>query len=179
VDHEINRLIATNQAIAELIAREGDDESNARIVIAFGHPLPVSKPVEAALAHHSEGSSIKGSSPGIGEVEIEEGEKKREYSYGTEKGRVGNYRLWKPEQGVICFHHFWASDLTTAADEKSLPPTYYLGYNPKTMDLTFFGAEEDHHWFSLGWLHVFRVHLKVLIGERKRTFLHVYLRIKN
>lgn len=157
-----------NAAIEKLIARSEDSRAAAQIVIQYGDGLRTSArfQVEASSSKTSRGPKVFGYSPGHGNVTIEDKEKEetQEFVFGVYKDRVGHYRLWKVGQGLLSFHHFWKSGLTTRGSSGSDPDVYRLGYDQQSLLFTFLGIERARIIFNLGFLQIHFRYLEPILG---------------
>lgn len=171
--------MVVNAAIEQLIARNDDCDNAARIVIAYGSKLRCSKSFifEYNTKANNSKESTSGYSPGHGEVTVqnEEREKHLEGGFGIYKDRVGHYRLWKDSEGLIKFHHFWKSGITTKNPEDDGPDEYHLGYDPKSTEPRYFGVARRQIIFSV-WLgltfKITRGYLDVIHGTLKKNHLY-------
>lgn len=151
----MNERMLVNAAIEKVIAVADDDGSSARIVIEYGSKLKQAGllQVERTKISGPSGGGISGVSPGYGKVDFNQGDTDNsesvESNFGIEKDRVGYYRLWKEKDGLLKFHHFWKSDLSTEGSDGEKPNEYWLGYCPITLDPKFFGVVQTRWVFSI------------------------------
>lgn len=140
--------MAVNTAIEKLIARADDDGQAAEIVIRYGSKLKQSGlfEVQTSIKSNSSGNSVSGYSPGHGEVTVQDSEREKhiEKNFGVYKDRIGHYRLWKTAEGGLRFHHFWKSDMTTMGIDGKEPQEFYLGYDQRSLALTYLGLRHKH-----------------------------------
>ena len=125
-------------AMERLIARDENWRDAARVLIAYGNTLKIEGTflAEGNMPRIGGGGSITGYVAGHGDVRIEdqnEGEAKK-FSIGVKKDRVGHYRLWKVKEGVLAFHHFWKSTITTQGDDDTKPEECRLFYDTKSLE---------------------------------------------
>ena len=136
--------MAVNAAIERLIAQTDEDGEAARTVIAYGAKLKRSKAIQIRYSSDAQsgGDSVSGYSPGHGDISIEDKERSehKEWSFGVYKDRIGHYRLWKESEGLLKFHHFWKSDITTKAPDDAGPDQFHLGYDQASQELRYLGV---------------------------------------
>ncbi len=169
---QANDRIAVNAAIEKLIQRHDPLEPHAHVVIKFGSTLRKSSMVSVEYCKRaSSGDSISGCTPDQGEVTIKDSEcqKEKEISIGIHKERIGYFRFWKLAEGVLAFHHFWKSSLTTVSMDEIEPDQYCLGYDPETLDFEYFGMwgqKKIVFRIWLIWWFIFRVqHMEQIYGK--------------
>jgi len=166
---EITRM-DVNAAIERLIMRSEDSEHAARIVIRYGDKLRSSWPFQySSTKTTTRSDAASGYAPGVGNVTVksEQSEEQTEYVFGVYKDRIGYYRLWKQGEGLLCFHHFWKSGLTTRG-QGSDPETYRLGYDPESLEPEFLGVERVRVILRIGAFEFFRVYLEPVLGTIKK-----------
>lgn len=164
--------MAVNAAIEMLIARADDDGDAARVVIEYGSKLSGSGKFQIEVTSHtkSSGNKVTGVTPGQGNVTIEnkEREKHTEWAHGVHKDRIGKFRLWKEVDGVLKFHHFWKSSITTASSTTEQPDEYSLGYDPTTLEPRYLGVMRRRllstFWFIFR-IRVIELYLEPIYGE--------------
>jgi hypothetical protein len=147
--------MAVNAAIERLITRVDEDSEAARIIVSYGSKLKKSGSIqmEANSSTKSSGSEVSGYSPVQGEITIKdkEHEEQKEWSFGVHKDRVGYFRLWKEGEGLLKFHHFWKSSITTKSIDDDGPEEYHLGYDVVSFDPKYLGVRRKRVVFTL-WL---------------------------
>lgn len=164
-----------NAAIEKLIARSDEDGQAARIVVEYGSKLKKSGKVKIEYLSNtkSSGDEISGYSPGQGEITIKdkEREEQKEWAYGVHKDRVGYFRLWKEKEGLLQFHHFWKSSITTKSIDDEGPDEYRLGYNPTSLEPKYLGILRKRVVLTL-WLgitlEISRYYLEQVYGKVPR-----------
>lgn len=168
-----------NAAIEVLLTSEDPHETDtaAREIIVFGDPLP-----EKSVDWEYKSAPLfrwpkwfQGNAAGVGDVNLTEDQKKDEVvRYGTKKERIGHYRVWKLEPGVIKFHHFWKSSLTTESNNEERPDEYYLFYDPPTQAPSGLGKEfvkKTYSWKFLGRRFVFRkLGIEMIFGRATPSY---------
>ena len=162
--------MAVNAAIEKLIAQDDEDGEAARVVIEYGDSLQTSGRIQISRSRHtkSSGSEVSGYSPGHGKVTVkDEGkEEHTEWDFGVHKDRVGYFRLWKEQNGLLRFHHFWKSGITTASMTQ-LPDVYHLGYEPESLEPNYLGIERKStilkFWLGVT-IEVHKTYLEPLYG---------------
>lgn len=130
---------------------------SARMVVDYGQSLEVQGQTEVQFASKSKDNedSTTGFSPGHGNVTItpseNKGGKPKAFS-NIVKERVGHYRIWKPVEGSIKIHEFWASGIATQSS--SMPvQKFTLRYNPKSLEfLSLFFDKDDEESFRSFWI---------------------------
>ncbi|MEK7612214.1 MAG: hypothetical protein AAB407_02645 [Patescibacteria group bacterium] len=148
--------IAVNAAIEVLISQNDENGEAARTVIAYGSELQRSGFVtfESVKSTKSSGKKMSGYSPGHGDVPIQDQERKerKEWQFGIHKERIGYFRLWKEDEGELCFHHFWQSSIATKSCANRDPDVYVLGYETTSLQMEYFAIERlKTIWtFSIG-----------------------------
>jgi hypothetical protein len=161
-----NRL-ETHQAIEIAMQTEDDDECRRALqtIIRYAQPISASKSSLVIIRNTKEKNSFTGHTSECGDVQITDPSpiKTREWRFGGDKDRVGHYRLWKPREGSLRFHHFWASDATTLRRIGGKASVYTILYDAKTLEPTCLGVHEPYRmrefkFFSLRLgLYVLRV----------------------
>ncbi|HXK38385.1 MAG TPA: hypothetical protein VJ579_04950 [Candidatus Paceibacterota bacterium] len=183
MDPVVDKLML-NAALERLIAGEDSDCSAMRTIIAYGDTLDKEKffALESSVTTKSGGDAISGHTAEQGNVSIEdkEAETHKEHSYGIKKDRVGHYKIWKSGEGLLKFHHFWKSDLTTQIEAEDRPEVYHLGYDPKTFEPEHFGYEHESTIFIFWLLLWFRIKvasLELLFGKEKAKYRSLRIHI--
>lgn len=120
---------------------EGTDVAEAaKTIVEYGSRLPVanSNTFTGKLITTKQGPSVHGYAAGHGETEIPRQEEttEKEWEFGVHKERLGYFRLWHHSSGVIAFHHFWKSSLSTRGDE-SKPPEYRIRFDPQNLNILY------------------------------------------
>lgn len=129
-----HKKLELNSAIETMIAGNDHDATAAATIIAYGATLNAQS-IEWSIQSTWRNFPrwLRGFVPGVGNVDLkDERENMVTHEFGTRKERVGYYRIWKKREGLIRFHHYWASDTTTKSDH-SRPTDYYLFYAPQDL----------------------------------------------
>ncbi len=149
-----NRL-ETHQAILTALETDDPDERTEalRDIIRYAVSLPVSGKYEAvAYRIPKDDSAVTGHTEEMGDVTIhEESDKPNVWGHEIQKDRVGHYRLWRPESGVVIFHHYWASDITTAVS-LDRPNEHVIFYDHLSLEPTCFGTYEPDRLVEINLL---------------------------
>lgn len=172
--HSVVDKLMLNAAIERLIAREDDDCSAMRTVIAYGSKLSRGNHAsfEGSLDLKSSGDAVSGHTAEQGNVTIEDKDKEvhKECAFGIRKERIGHFKIWKEREGLIMFHHFWKSDIATQVEKEDMPEVYHLGYDEKTFEPEYFGYEHARTiflcWFLL-WIRFKWFGLKLIYGKEQ------------
>jgi hypothetical protein len=138
----IEERILVGAALYKIATGADEDGEAVKIVIAYGSKLKKSLPFEVGFSSYdkSNGSPVSAHTQEHGQVTIrDEREKNIEKSFGVHKERIGLYRLWKDREGLLRFHHFWKSDMTTSNGGKK-PPEFAIGYNKKSLAMKYIGV---------------------------------------
>ncbi len=147
--------VIVNAAIEKLITRTDDDGEAAKVVIAYGSNLngPAHFNFEFSSHTTTDGGEVTGHSPGYGNISIKDKEREKhiEKTIGFTKERIGYYRLWKEQDGVLLFHHFWKSSRSTQPNKSERPDEYVLGYDEKTLKLRYLGIKRERVLTSFGF----------------------------
>ena len=172
---QVSRM-AVNAAIEQLVARSDESGEAARTVIAYGHTLKKAGKLKIILSSNTttSGDSISGHTAEHGEVSIEEPEHQehKEWAYGINKDRVGHYRLWKEGDGLLIFHHFWKSTITTQGPDDEDPEEYHLAYDPGSLEPNYLGVERKRVVLALGrYFVISRRYLEPIYGTIEKPGL--------
>lgn len=163
--------MAVNAAIEKLIAQDDPNGDAAQVVIEYMHHHKPEAPI--ALEYRTEetrsGGSTTGYAAGHGNVSIDDNETKvQSGSFGIHKDRVGHYKIWKKADDIICFHHFWKSDVITRVDITS-QKEYVLCYNTSDLSPKSFGMISRVFWFKFNLLNrvyeIFRLVVTPIYGN--------------
>jgi len=119
------------------------DEVAARTVITCCDKIPTASKVrvEAAFQKKERGYHLPVLSPlgRLFHITSAPSSRRIELQFGNPTLRVGAFKVYKVEEGILEFCHFWASDLTTQG-LYSDPVYFRLGYNPKTKEPYYFAV---------------------------------------
>lgn len=161
-----------NSALDRLVAQQDPDGSAAQIVIDYASQLQSSAQLsfERNSTRTKDNGSITGYAAGHGNLSIKDREtEERNISIGVHKDRIGHYKVWKVGEGIILFHHFWKSDLTTKGEDDSVKE-YILCYNTNDRSPKSFGVREMVFWFEVNLFNsnykVFRPQVTSIYGSR-------------
>lgn len=175
--HSLNDKLQLNAALERLVAREDEDGSAMRAIIAYGDKLDEAKAFsfDGTYDRKSKGDAVTGHTPEQGNVTIDGKEEDihKECTLGFKKDRVGHFKIWKASNSLIKFHYFWKSDRATQVDEEDMPEVYHLGYNTKTLEPVHFGFECERTIFIFWLLLWFRLKydsLVVLFGKESPKY---------
>lgn len=159
-----------NEAITKLTNEW--DENAAKLVVEFGNKLPKAKLINCAIIYRNKDrGTMSGHTREGGEitVKIPERNEKKEIELGIKKERVGWFKLWKEKQGVINFHHFWASDaITKELDSENDSLGYRLEYDSKTLIPYSLSIWQKGGVLGLGVLSFSLFYLVSIYGKPKR-----------
>jgi hypothetical protein len=163
--------MAVNAAIEKLITQTDEDGESARTVIQYGSKLKKSGRVQLEYSSNtkSSGEEVSGYSPGQGEITIKDKERdeQKEWAFGVNKDRIGYFRLWKEEEGLLQFHHFWKSSITTKPIDDEGPDEYHLGYDSHSLEPKYLGIKRKRIvltlWFGIT-LEISRFYLEQVYG---------------
>ena len=164
--------MAVNAAIEKLIAKADEDGEAARVVVSYGSKLKASEKIqiESVTNQKSSGGEVSGYSPQHGEITVkdEKREERKEWTRGVYKDRIGHYRLWKEDDGLLKFHHFWKSGLTTKSPDSEDPETYHLGYDIATLEPKYLGIRRKRitaKFWLLCTVEIARPYLEPVYGD--------------
>lgn len=157
--------MAINAAIEKLIALDDASGDAARTVIVLCDDLRERFWLSGQYnrTETTSGDSVTGATQ-HGNLTIKDGERTehKEGEFGIHKERIGHYRVWKEQDGVVGFHHYWASSTTTEGSRKAVE--YWLGYDPESKEPLWFGRRRVRVAFRIGWLHFTTTYTESLVG---------------
>jgi hypothetical protein len=163
----INRM-EVNAAIERLLQGSQHWEEDAAAIISNCNQIPVRGKlvIEGSLSKRSDGESITGDTPGMGNVTLKDkpAEVRKEFLFGRTQERIGYFKVWKEADGVISFTHWWKADLTTQGLGQK-PDQYFLGYDGKTLRPTYFAVKFERVVLNLILVTLSRIFLEPIYGE--------------
>lgn len=150
---ETEQILLVNNALKELSeAKPGDDvEESLMVVIKTFKDLRQSNtPFEfqCKLGFLPDNSNTLSTDVGNINSTNNNREESKDISYHPDKERVGHYKLWKPKNGMIIFHHFWASDLSTMGG--AFVPRQIILYDKSTLAPKKFSREREPRPLIIG-----------------------------
>lgn len=159
--------MAVNAALETLISGDASVEVAQTVVNLCAHlPKRASLSGELNKTKTYDGEKFEGATPKHGQMDYDSGGERTEHvekTFGVEKERIGHYRVWRDAAGVIGFHRFWKSSLTTEGTDKV--DQYRLGFDPSSMSPTWFGVERTRIVFQLGRIQFVRLYIEPIFGE--------------
>jgi hypothetical protein len=115
--------IQLNAAIQQLIESNGSLLEARQAVYEVGASLPIQSRVSGSMQMESPGDSMTGFTQEHGNVKIDDDKEQiRKVEFGTERVRIGSYKLWREKvrkgQFRIAIAHFWKLDEGTESMEE-------------------------------------------------------------
>ena len=155
----------------------------AEIVINEFRELKKASPVSVEVVGRIEkkDAEMTGTTPDKGNLTINTDETRDiDWSSGIKKERVGHFRLYKEQEGIIAFHKFWRSDMATEPDEEKHPPLYRLHYDAKSFAPIKVVTSSEKPAFRFLFIHLigeYEVPIHTLDGskEPKRVGISIVL----
>ena len=114
--------LALNASLEALIETEGADAQARQAIAEYGLTLPKSKSIELhGVAVHSTDKGTSGHTPEHGTIHMQTGEgvATTEFTRGTDRERVGYFKIWREPAGSgenwIVIADYWKADLGTGS----------------------------------------------------------------
>jgi len=157
--------IQLNAAIQQLIDSKGSSIEARQAVYEFGASLPAASRVSGSVEMQSPGEGMTGYTQEQGNVQIEDDKEQiKKMEFGTEKARVGAYKIWreKAKRGRfrISIGHFWklsegTESMTETAQVWCLEcdkdgPIWFGERGTRTL-FEFFGLSLKQHLLVESW----------------------------
>lgn len=166
-----SKILEINAAFWNILNRKNIEESAIEIIKQF-HNLKGQSGIFFTGHYPKKNQNSFKAATNLGEVTFSENEIERRSMNFGEKKRVGHFRFWKQGKNLICFHHFWASEIGTSTEDHGGQKVeeFCIFFNPKTLELEYVGVEEIVYGFSLGKFHYYKTYWLPLYGTgRKRS----------
>ena len=172
----MNKL-EVNAALWNLVQRINIPEA-CEIVIQYGNNLSEEERVSLEITLHKDPDEGFTGHTELGNVTVP-GENQKDELETIEvlgkKHRIGHFKMTR-NGNEIAFHHFWASNETTSADEDE-PETFSIIYNPDTLRCLCFGIWSEEVKFRFGIIAIKRRFVEVIYGDPEETSQHWMLNI--
>jgi hypothetical protein len=122
--------IELNAAIQQLIESKGFSDEARQTIYEFGVSLAAVSRISGSVKMETPGDSVTGYTQEQGSVQIDDDkEQVRKLEFGTERARIGAYKIWreKTRRGKfrITFAHFWKLDQGTESMDE-MPQAWCL-----------------------------------------------------
>lgn len=131
------------------------DEDAACLVIQHCDKLPTVGFIsyESTKTTQWEDAPVSGYTQEQGDIQMRTSSTEtKEKNFGTNKARIGQFRVQKVFDGAIEFQHFLKSGLATMNLDEEPPPRYRLGYDKKTLKPLFLAVWDKKTIFKISFL---------------------------